>query len=144
MDVVKKERIHKNMQRIRSQDTSIELIIRKKLWAKGYRYRKNYVGLPGKPDIVFPKYKLVIFCDSEFFHGKEWPKLKERLSAGSNSSFWIAKIERNMERDKRNIEELRKRGWFVLRLWGDDIKKKPDECVEIIEESIRNIYGPIR
>ncbi len=133
----------KNMQKIRSKDTSIELIIRKKLWAKGYRYKKNCVDLPGKPDIVFSKYKLVIFCDSEFFHGKNWDKLKERIKKGKNAKYWLQKIERNRVRDEEINKILQQEGWFVLRLWGDMIKEKPDECVEIIEGTIRNIYGPI-
>lgn len=131
------------MQGIHSSDTSIEMILRKKLWAKGYRYRKNYKDLPGKPDIVFLKYKLVVFCDSEFFHGKNWKQLKERIGKGRNAKFWIAKIERNKERDKLITGELQKQGWFVLRLWGDMIQKDPDKCVEIIEKTIKDIYGPV-
>ncbi len=141
---VKQESRHKIMQGIHSKNTSIELILRKKLWAKGYRYRIHYTALPGKPDIVFPKYKLVVFCDSEFFHGKGWEELKKRLGTGNNPEFWITKIEKNMARDRQNAKDLRKLGWFVLRLWGDEIKKDPDKCVEIIEETIRNIYGPIK
>ena len=133
---------HNIMKSIHSKDTSIELTLRKKLWAKGYRYRKNCKDLPGKPDIVFPQYKLVVFCDSVFFHGKGWEKLKERLEKGKNPDFWIAKIEGNMERDRKNNEVLQRAGWFVLRIWGDEIEKNPDKCVCIIEETIRNIYGP--
>lgn len=143
MESKEQEKRHRIMQRIRSKDTSIELILRKKLWAKGYRYRKNDPSLPGKPDIVFPRYKLVVFCDSEFFHGKKWEELKKRLRNGKKPEFWIAKIERNMERDRQNTEALQKKGWFVLRLWGDDIIKNPDKCVGIVEETIRNIYGPV-
>lgn len=69
----------KNMQNIKSKDTKIELALRKALWSKGYRYRKNYQKLLGKPDIVLTKYKIVIFCDSKFFHGKDWEVLKPRL-----------------------------------------------------------------
>ena len=83
-DVLTKEQRHKNMKNIRSKDTSIELKLRKELWRRGYRYRKNYTELPGKPDIVLTKYKIAIFCDSEFFHGKDWEVLnrswkKERM-----------------------------------------------------------------
>lgn len=141
MDNLTKEQRHRNMQRIRSKDTGIEIILRKKLWAKGYRYRKNYSKLPGKPDIVFPKFKLAIFCDSDFFHGKNWEEQKKRISQGNNSQYWIPKIERNMERDREITEELQEQGWFVLRLWGSMIKKEPDKCIEVIEEAIRNIYG---
>ena len=91
---------HKNMSRIRSKDTSIELILRKALWHHGIRYRKNYKKLPGTPDIAITKYRIAIFCDSEFFHGKDWEKLQLRLANGSNSSYWLKKISRNMERDQ--------------------------------------------
>lgn len=79
MDNLTKEQRRKNMQNIKSKNTKIEVILRKALWKKGFRYRKNDIRLPGKPDIVMPKYKIVIFCDSEFFHGKDWDTLKIRL-----------------------------------------------------------------
>ena len=72
MDRLTKEQRHRNMSNIKNKDTSIELKLRKALWEKGYRYRKNYNKLPGKPDIVLTKYRIAIFCDSEFFHGKDW------------------------------------------------------------------------
>ena len=75
------------MRKIHSKDTSIELLLRKALWHKGYRYRKNYKVLPGSPDIVLTKYKIAIFCDSEFFHGKDWDSLKTRLEKGKKASF---------------------------------------------------------
>jgi len=124
------------MRHIKSQDTSIELVLRKRLWHMGYRYRKNYKGLPGSPDIVLTKYRIAIFCDSEFFHGKDWNILEQRLKKGSNASFWIAKIQRNMERDDLVNKELRAKDWIVLRFWGDDISKHLDECVRTVEEAI--------
>ena len=144
MDNLTQEQRHRNMQRIHSKDTGIEMVLRKKIWAKGYRYHKNDKSLPGKPDIAFPKYKLAVFCDSEFFHGKNWEEQRKRISKGNNSDYWILKIERNMERDRKVSEELQKQGWYVLRFWGKTIKQDPDKCVEIIEETIRNIYGPVR
>ena len=78
MDRLTKEQRHRNMSNIKNKDTSIEVILRKALWEKGYRYRKNYSGLPGKPDIVLTKQKIVIFCDCEFFHGKDWDDLKKQ------------------------------------------------------------------
>lgn len=99
MDRLTKEQRHKNMKNIKSKDTSIELKLRKELWKRGYRYRKNYAGLPGKPDIVLTKYKIVIFCDSEFFHGKDWEVLKPQLEKGKNAEFWIEKISKNQQRD---------------------------------------------
>ena len=99
MDRLTKEQRHKNMKNIKSKDTSIEVILRKALWSKGYRYRKNDKSLPGKPDIVLPKYKIAIFCDSEFFHGKDWEVLKNQLERGKNADFWIEKISKNQKRD---------------------------------------------
>ena len=110
--------------------------MRKKLWEKGYRYRKNYDKLPGKPDIVLIKYKIAIFCDGEFFHGKNWEILKPRLEHSNNSEFWISKISRNIERDDEVNKKLLYLGWTVIRFWGDEIKKKPDECIKVIEEVI--------
>lgn len=100
-DVLTPEQRRKNMQHIRSNDTKIEVLLRKALWEKGYRYRKNYKDLPGKPDIVLTKYKIAIFCDGEFFHGKDWEVLKPRLEKSNNSEFWISKISRNRERDDK-------------------------------------------
>lgn len=131
-----KEQVHKNMKNIKGQDTSIELILRSALWKKGYRYRKNYKKLVGKPDIVLIKYKIAIFCDSEFWHGKDWDVLKERLDKGSNPQYWIKKITRNMERDDAVNKKLRMLGWSVIRFWGKDIVRNTDECVKIIEEII--------
>lgn len=98
--------VSNNMRKIHSKDTSIELLLRKALWHKGYRYRKNYKALPGSPDIVLTKYKIAIFCDSEFFHGKDWEILKLRLENGKNADFWIKKIERNRNRDYENDKKL--------------------------------------
>ena len=106
MDNLTPDQRKKNMQHIRSDNTKIETILRKALWDKGYRYRKNYKDLPGKPDIVLTKYKIAIFCDSEFFHGKYWEILKLRLEKGKNPDFWIKKIERNRNRDYENDKNL--------------------------------------
>ncbi len=127
---------HKNMSSIKSQDTSIELVLRKALWHHGYRYRKNYSLLPGKPDIAITKYRIAIFCDSEFFHGKDWNTLKLRLENGSNSTYWIKKISRNMQRDIENEQALRFRDWTVLRFWGMDILKHTDDCVKAVDEAV--------
>lgn len=135
-DNLTKEQRHLNMSRIKSRDTSIEVSLRKALWNKGYRYRKNYSALPGKPDIAITKYKIAIFCDSEFFHGKDWEILKPRLQRGDNAEYWIPKIERNRERDDEINKKLLFLGWTVIRFWGRDIMKKPDECVKVVEETI--------
>lgn len=137
-DVLTKEQRKRNMQSIKSKDTKIERILGRALWSRGYRYRKNYKKAPGKPDFVFVRYRIAIFCDSEFFHGKDWSDLKPRLQRGDNADFWIKKISRNIERDKEVNTELRKAGWTVLRFWGEDIKKKTDRCVRRIEKVIES------
>lgn len=136
MDNLTPEQRKKNMQRIRSKDTSIELKLRKELWNRGYRYRKNVKNLPGKPDIALTQYKIAIFCDSEFFHGKDWEVLKPRLENSNNSEYWIKKISRNMERDDEINKQLLFMGWKVIRFWGKDIIKDVDTCIQVIEESI--------
>lgn len=138
-DVLSPAQRRKNMQNIKSCDTKIEVILRKALWKKGYRYRKNYKKLPGKPDIVMTKYKIVIFCDGEFFHGKDWDTLKTKLLKSNNSEFWIKKISRNIERADEVDKELLSLGWTVIHFWGEDIKKETAECVKVIEETIFDI-----
>lgn len=138
-DDMTKEQRHKNMQHIKSSNTKIEVLLRTALWKRGYRYRKNYKSLPGKPDIVLTKYKIAIFCDGEFFHGKDWEVLKPKLENSNNSEYWISKISRNRERDDEVNKKLLFMGWTVIRFWGNDIKKHTDECVKVIEEAILDI-----
>lgn len=136
MDVLTPEQRHKNMQHIKAKDTKIEVMLRKALWSKGYRYRKNYKSLPGSPDIALTKYKIAVFCDGEFFHGKDWEVLRPRLEKSNNSDFWISKISHNRERDEEVNKKLLFMGWTVIRFWGNDIKKNLDECVQVIEECV--------
>ena len=138
-DNLTKEQRRRNMQNIRSKDTKIELILRKALWNKGIHYRKNFARIPGKPDVVITKYKIAIFCDSEFFHGKDWNILKLRLKNGNNSDYWYNKILKNREHDDKVNKELEYLGWTVLRFWGKDIKNNTDDCVRTVEEAIFNI-----
>lgn len=138
-DVLTPEQRRKNMQNIKACDTKIEVLLRKALWKKGYRYRKNYKKLPGKPDIALTQYKIAIFCDSEFFHGKDWEVLKPRLEKSNNSEFWINKISRNREHDDEINKKLLFLGWTVIRFWGNDIKKNMDECLHVIEETVFEI-----
>ena len=136
------EQRHKCMSRIKSQDTSIELALRKALWKKGYRYRKNYKALPGSPDIALTKYKIAVFCDGEFFHGKDWAKLESKLKKGNNPSYWTDKIRRNIERDQEKDQLLRYEDWTVIHFWGQDILKDVDKCVHVIEEIIFDLKIP--
>ena len=139
MDVLTREQRRKNMRNIRSKDTKIEVLLRRALRDNGIGYRKNYDKLPGKPDIVLTKHKIAIFCDGEFFHGKDWEVLKPKLQQSNNSEFWIKKISRNRERDDEINKQLLFLGWTVIRFWGDDIKKNPSECVKVIQEAIFDI-----
>lgn len=111
------------MRHIKAKDTEIEVILRIALWKKGYCYWNNYANLPGHPDIVLAKYKIAIFCDGEFFHGKDWEVLKPRFEKNSNSEFWINKISRNRERDDEVNKKLLLMRWTVIRFWGDKLKK---------------------
>ncbi len=122
----------KLMGKIKAKDTKPEIMFRKALWAKGYRYRKNVKKLPGKPDVVLNKSKLVIFIDGEFWHGYNWEEKKKTIK--SNRAFWIPKIERNMQRDKEVEIELVKLGFTVFRFWEQQIKKQLETCInEVIE-----------
>ena len=135
-DVLTKEQRSKNMKHIHSKDTKIEILLRKALWDKGYRYRKNYKKLPGNPDIAITKYKIAIFCDGEFFHGKDWDILSKKLENSNNGEFWINKISKNRKRDEEVNKKLWLEGWTVIRFWGTDIKKNLDECIAVVEETI--------
>jgi DNA mismatch endonuclease (patch repair protein) len=122
------------MSRVRSKDTKIEIVLRKALWHEGIRYRKNYALLPGKPDIAITKYRIAIFCDGEFWHGKNWETKRERLL--SNREYWIPKIERNMVRDYEIDRQLMGMGWLVIRFWGEEIENNLTACVQGIKEMI--------
>lgn len=125
------------MSRIRSKDTSIEVKLRKALWAAGLRYRKNFKGATGRPDIAFTKYKLAIFCDSTFWHGLDWDKRKKRMQR--NREYWVKKIEGNIARDKRVNKELAKEGWTILRFSDTEIEKQLEECVEKVKQTVASL-----
>jgi DNA mismatch endonuclease (patch repair protein) len=121
-----------NMRRIKSKDTSIEVMLRKELWKRGLRYRKNAKDVFGKPDIVFKGKKLAVFADSEFWHGKYL--MEEKYIPKTNTEFWVKKIERNIERDKEVTNHLIKEGWTVLRFWEADIRNDLNKCADEIEK----------
>ena len=128
------EIVSKNMSHIRSTDTTIERQMRSALLKLGYRFRKNYSKLPGKPDIVMVKEKIAVFCDSDFWHGKNWKRLQKRLV--TNTKYWVLKIERNRSRDRRVSKKIRDLGWKVFRFWESDIKKNINQCVRKISTEI--------
>lgn len=131
MDVLTPEQRSKNMRAIKSKNTKIEVLLAKALYSRGYRYRRNNLGIYGKPDFTFRKLKIAIFCDSEYFHGKDWDQQKLRIK--TNSDFWHKKIEGNIKRDIEVNETLLKNGWKVIRFWGQEIKNNIDLCIKQIE-----------
>jgi len=123
-----------NMSLIKNKDTGIEVIFRKALWKAGFRYRKNYKKLPGKPDIALTKQKIAIFCDGEFWRGKNWDEYKKKIK--SNRNYWIPKIDKNIKRDFEIDRDLKFMGWEVLHFWGTDIEKNMTSCIEQVKDAV--------
>jgi DNA mismatch endonuclease (patch repair protein) len=119
-----------------SKDTLHEMLLRKTLWNAGFRYRKNVSSLPGKPDLVFLRQKVVVFCDGDFWHGRDWKELRVKLRGGHNAEYWISKVEGNRKRDLVNKARLESAGWAVLRFWETDIKASPSSIVETIRVAL--------
>lgn len=109
----------------RSRNTRAELALRHALWRMGMRYRLHSPSVPGRPDLVFCGPRTVVFCDGDFWHGRDWPIRAQRLSGGSNAAYWTAKIARNMRRDEATDKTLIGQGWLVLHLWETDILQDP-------------------
>ena len=117
------------MSRIRGRDTKVELLVRKELHRRGYRYRVNAAWLVGKPDIVFTRIRLAVFVDGDFWHGWKFDQLSEKLAP-----YWRDKIAGNMARDRRHMVQLRREGWTVMRVWEHDVEKNFARCIERIEQ----------
>ena len=109
----------------RSKNTRAELVLRNHIWKLGLRYKLHAPDLPGKPDLVFASPKVVVFCDGDFWHGRNWKKLKQELKKRKNPRYWIPKIAANIRRDLLQKRELKKMGWRVVRVWETDILKDP-------------------
>ncbi len=138
-DVMTPEQRHKCMARIRSKNTKPEIMVRKYLFARGFRYRKNVRRLPGTPDIVLRKYRTVIFVNGCFWHGHEGCRYSHLPK--SNVEFWRNKIERNKKRDLRERVELRRMGWHVIQVWECQLKPKEREMtLRSIEQALYEIY----
>lgn len=131
-----KEQISYNMQQVKNKDSRIEVLLRKELWARGLRYRKNVNQIYGKPDIAFIGKKIAVFCDSEFWHGYNWEERKKDFK--SHQDFWFSKIERNMQRDVDVTAKLEAEGWTVLRFWGKEITKNTLHCADVIEKVVNS------
>jgi len=123
------------MKSIKGKGTRIETDLAKSLWKEGIRYRKNNPKVFGKPDLTL-KNRIAVFVDGEFWHGKDWETQKDRIK--SNRDFWIAKIERNIQRDREVNAKLESEGWTVVRIWGREIQKDIGGCVDRIREAIKS------
>jgi DNA mismatch endonuclease (patch repair protein) len=134
MDVHTPSQRSKNMRAIKSTGTIDEVRLAKALWHLGYRYRKNNRTIFGKPDLTFKKYKIAVFVDSEFFHGKDWEAQKHRIK--SNQEFWHKKIERNIQRDIEVNSYLTTKEWKVIRFWSKEVKKNLNSCISKIQKDI--------
>ena len=121
------------MSQIKGKDTLIERIVRSELHKKGYRFRKHVKNLPGRPDVVFPRQKVLVFIDGDFWHGYRFPQWEGQLPP-----FWREKISKNRRRDRRNFSKLRALGYKVIRLWEHQIKKDLDSCVEKVVSELRS------
>ena len=122
----------------RSEDTAHEVLLRKGLWRIGLRYRKHVAGLPGKPDLAFVSARVVVFCDGDFWHGRDWKRLRRHLSKRHNAAYWIAKIARNRQRDAENTKRLDEHGWLVIRLWETEVKQDPGAAAQKIKEVVQS------
>jgi len=141
MDSLTKEQRSILMSKIRCKDTKPEVRIAKALWHRGHRYRKHDKSIFGTPDLSFKKYRIAIFVDGEFFHGKDWHLVEKRPK--NNADFWRKKIERNRERDIQVNQYLTSKGWTVMRFWSNDINKRLFTTVRTIEKQIDEIHSRI-
>jgi DNA mismatch endonuclease, patch repair protein len=125
------------MSKIKSKNTTPEIKLRKELWKLGFRYRKHNKNLPGNPDIVIAKFKIIIFIDGAFWHGYNWIEKKKKIK--TNRKFWIPKIERNMQRDYENNIKIAALGYKVFRFWEHEIKADALKCLALIQEHIDSL-----
>ena len=119
-----------------AQGTRCEMVLCAELRRMGLTFRRNVVSLPGKPDIVFVRQQLAVFCDGDFWHGRKWSARKAKLARGSNPEYWVAKIEANIARDRRQRSKLRRAGWRVIRLWECDILWDPKRVAGKVADAL--------
>lgn len=128
--------ISKRMSHVKTKRNSAEIMIAKSLWHRGYRYRLNYKALPGSPDIALTKYRIAIFIDGEFWHGKDFVQRKTKLK--NNKDYWIEKIQENIDRDLRNDKLLRQMDWYPIHFWSNDVIKYCNQCIDEIIYTIED------
>lgn len=133
-DIFSKTKRSDIMSKVKNKDSKIEITLRKALWEEGYRYRKNSTKYFGKPDIVLPKYKTLIFVDSCFWHGCK----KHGSMPATRTEFWEKKIARNKERDKEVNQHYKKEGWQVIRVWEHELKKDFSETFSDINKKLKD------
>lgn len=133
------------MSRVRSKDTRPELLVRRRLWAAGYRYRLHYKFAKGRPDIAFIGVKIAVFIDGDFWHGNAW-RVREKASLAdlfpTNTDWWVAKLERNMERDREVSAGLEQDGWTVIRVWESEILSDLDAVIDRITTLVDRLRAP--
>lgn len=122
----------------KKEGTKCELALRRALWALGLRYRKNVPGLPGRPDLVFSRARLVVFCDGDFWHGRDLQARLNKLTKGHNAPYWVAKIQANAQRDQATTKQLQSEDWEVIRLWETDILSDPIGAATIVADRLRS------
>lgn len=135
------EKASRSLARNKASDTKCERLLRSELWRMGLRFRKNVKALPGKPDIVFSRDRVAVFCDGDFWHGRDWEVRKRKLRKGANPAYWVAKIQANIMRDRRYDKELKNLGWSVIRIWELDILKAPSEAAAKVMSVILSKRG---
>lgn len=130
------EQISRNMKSNKSKDTKPELLLRKELWRRGLRYRKNYKKIYGKPDIVFLGARIAVFVDGKMWHGYDWEHQKDDFK--SRCEYWIPKIENNIEHDFDVTQELIALDWLVMRFWDFEVKNNLQDCADKIQRAYNN------
>jgi len=120
--------------RNRATNTNPEVLLRRELFRLGLRYRLHDATLPGKPDLIFRRARVVVFVDGDFWHGRNWSARRTRLARGANAAYWIPKIEANIARDKKNTRTLRSLGWRVVRVWETDILRDPAAIAHLVQQ----------
>jgi DNA mismatch endonuclease (patch repair protein) len=120
-----------------ARNTRAEIALRRAIWQRGLRYRLHAKDLPGKPDIIFRKARVLVFCDGDFWHGRNFDQRRGRLARGNNADYWISKIKGNVVRDARQNRLLRQAGWRILRFWETDVLRNPQKAADRVARLVQ-------
>ena len=120
------------------RDTRPEVLLRRALWRTGLRYRVDVGSLPGRPDVAIPAVRLAIFCDGDFWHGRDLRHRLKKLAVGHNAHYWVSKIKSNVDRDRRVDKLLHGLGWEALRLWESDVLADPEHAARAVLRAVRS------